>query len=74
MGKVIRATELARLMELKPYFFRDRHYRKTRVGVMMRPDAAYYHVEYAKCLAKHFHKKSKVSLAEIMRRIDEYDA
>lgn len=72
MGKIIRATELARLMELKPYFFRDRHYRKTLVGVMMRPDAAYYSEEYAKCLAKYYHKKSKVSLAEIMQRIDTY--
>jgi hypothetical protein len=73
MSKMIRATELARLMELKPYFFRDNHHRKTLVGVRMRPDAAYYNIEFAKCLAKRFAHKSKIPIEVILRKIDEYD-
>ena len=73
MSKMIRGTELARIMELKPYFFRNNHHYKTLVGVRMRPDAAYYNIEFAKCLARKFAHKSKVPIERIIREIDEYD-
>lgn len=71
--KVIRNTELARIMELKPYFFSNNWYRKTLVGVLSRPRTNYFHIEFAKCLAKKFAHKSKVPIAQILRELDEYN-
>jgi hypothetical protein len=73
MSKMIRATELAKLMGLKPYFFRNNYYYKTLVGVRMRRDAAYFNIEFAKCLARTFAYKSALPIEEIIARIDNYE-
>lgn len=70
---MIRSTQLAKLMGLNYQFFANNYYRKTLIGVRMRPDAAYFNIEFAKCLAKKFAHKSKVPIDQILRELDEYD-